>query len=336
MAGKPVTIRLLDPPLHEFVPVGDGERTKLAEALGMSMADLDRRADELHELNPMLGHRGVRLGVTYPEITEMQFRAILEAAAELRAEGVEVQPEIMVPVVGMKKELEAQLALAKKVHAEVCEKYGVDEIDHLYGTMIEIPRACLTADEIAETAEFFSFGTNDLTQMTFGFSRDDIGGFLPEYLDQQDPRRRSLPGARPRRRRPAGRDGHREGPHHQARPQGRHLRRARRRAELGRVLPQGRHELRQLQPLPRADRPPRGGPGSDSIPKGLTVSTQWNKTPAHRAGVFRDVDRNRNGKTSKRQRCRSKNQRNPSRRGVPGFNIVLEPPSHDRPLPAQC
>ncbi len=185
MAGKPVTIRLLDPPLHEFVPVGDGERTKLAEALGMSMADLDRRADELHELNPMMGHRGVRLGVTYPEISELQFRAILESAAELRAEGVEVEPEIMVPVVGMKKELEAQLALAKKVHAEVCEKYGVDEIDHLYGTMIEIPRACLTADEIAETAQFFSFGTNDLTQMTFGFSRDDIGGFLPEYLDRK-------------------------------------------------------------------------------------------------------------------------------------------------------
>ena len=183
MAGMPVTIRLLDPPLHEFVPIGEGERTKLAEALGMSMEDLDRRSEELHEMNPMMGHRGVRLGVSFPEISALQFRAILESTIELRNEGKTVQPEIMVPVVGMKDELDNQLALAKAVHAEVCAKFGVDEIDHLYGTMIEIPRACLTADEIARTAQFFSFGTNDLTQMTFGFSRDDIGGFLPEYLD---------------------------------------------------------------------------------------------------------------------------------------------------------
>ena len=185
MAGMPVTIRLLDPPLHEFVPVSDGERTKLAEALGMSMDDLDRRSEELHEMNPMMGHRGVRLGVSFPEISALQFRAILESTVELRNEGKTIDPEIMVPVVGMKEELEDQLALAKKVHAEVCAKFGIDEIDHLYGTMIEIPRACLTADEIAETAQFFSFGTNDLTQMTFGFSRDDIGGFLPEYLDKK-------------------------------------------------------------------------------------------------------------------------------------------------------
>ncbi len=185
MAGLPVTIRLLDPPLHEFVPVSDGEREKLAEALGISMDDLDRRAEELHEMNPMMGHRGVRLGISYPAISELQFRAILEATVELRREGKEIHPEIMVPVVGMKKELEIQLALARKVHDEVCEKYGIEEIEHLYGTMIEIPRACLTADEIAETAQFFSFGTNDLTQMTFGFSRDDIGGFLPEYLDSK-------------------------------------------------------------------------------------------------------------------------------------------------------
>jgi len=136
-------------------------------------------------MNPMMGHRGVRLGVTFPEITEMQIRAILEAAVELRQDGKMCFPEIMVPVTGMKAELEDQLAIAKKVHAEACSKYGVDEIDHLYGTMIEIPRACLTADEIAETVEFFSFGTNDLTQMTFGFSRDDIGGFLPDYLDRK-------------------------------------------------------------------------------------------------------------------------------------------------------
>ncbi|RLE26288.1 MAG: pyruvate, phosphate dikinase [Acidobacteria bacterium] len=185
MAGMPVTIRLLDPPLHEFVPVSEGERTKLAEALGMSMDDLDRRSEELHEMNPMMGHRGVRLGVSFPAISALQFRAILESTIELRNEGKTIDPEIMVPVVGMKEELEDQLTLAKAVHAEVCAKFGVNEIDHLYGTMIEIPRACLTADEIAETAQFFSFGTNDLTQMTFGFSRDDIGGFLPEYLDKR-------------------------------------------------------------------------------------------------------------------------------------------------------
>ncbi len=185
MSPLPVTIRLLDPPLHEFVPQSSEERTRLAEALGLSLEDLERRAEELHENNPMMGHRGVRLGVTFPEISEMQFRAILEAAAELRAEGREVHPEIMVPVVGLAAELEVQLALAKKVHAEVCGRYGVDEVEHLYGTMIEIPRACLTADEIAEVAQFFSFGTNDLTQMTFGFSRDDIGGFVPDYLDKK-------------------------------------------------------------------------------------------------------------------------------------------------------
>ncbi len=183
MAPRPVTIRLLDPPLHEFVPVGSEERAKLAAALGISPEELARRAEELHEANPMMGHRGVRLGVTFPEISEMQFRAILEAAAELRREGKEVHPEIMVPVVALGAELEFQLELLRKVHAEVAQAYGVPEVEHLYGTMIEIPRACLTADEIARVAEFFSFGTNDLTQMTFGFSRDDIGGFMPDYLE---------------------------------------------------------------------------------------------------------------------------------------------------------
>jgi pyruvate,orthophosphate dikinase len=185
MGERPVTFRLLDPPLHEFVPQNDAERADLAKALGIDAAELNRRADELHELNPMMGHRGVRLGVTFPEISEMQFRAILESAAELRAEGKKCFPEIMVPVTCAKAELDVQKALAEKVHAEVCAKYGVDEVEHLYGTMIEIPRAALTADEIAKTCQFFSFGTNDLTQMTFGFSRDDIGGFLPDYLDQK-------------------------------------------------------------------------------------------------------------------------------------------------------
>jgi pyruvate,orthophosphate dikinase len=185
MDGLPVTIRLLDPPLHEFVPSGAEEREKLAAALGITVEQLAKRADDLHESNPMMGHRGVRLGVTYPEVSEMQFRAIFEATVELLREGKKVFPEIMVPVVGLVSELEDQKALAKKVHAEVCAKYGVKHIEHMYGTMIEIPRAALTADKIAGTAEFFSFGTNDLTQMTFGFSRDDIGGFVPEYIEKK-------------------------------------------------------------------------------------------------------------------------------------------------------
>jgi pyruvate,orthophosphate dikinase len=185
MGGRPVTFRLLDPPLHEFVPQNEAERRELATALKVNLEELDRRAAELHELNPMMGHRGVRLGITFPEISEMQFRAVFEAAVELLQEGKPCFPEIMVPVTCAKAELDAQRKLAEKVHAEVCEKYGVDEIEHLYGTMIEIPRAALTADEIAKTTQFFSFGTNDLTQMTFGFSRDDIGSFLPDYLDSK-------------------------------------------------------------------------------------------------------------------------------------------------------
>jgi pyruvate, orthophosphate dikinase len=182
MDGLPVTIRLLDPPLHEFVPTEPARRQELAASLGITPADLEARAEALHESNPMMGHRGVRLGVTYPEISEMQVRAILESAAELTAEGRHVHPEIMVPVVGLRSELDDQRKVVDRVHAEVCAKYGVPKVDFLYGTMIEVPRAALTADSIAKTAEFFSFGTNDLTQMTFGFSRDDIGGFVPEYV----------------------------------------------------------------------------------------------------------------------------------------------------------
>jgi pyruvate,orthophosphate dikinase len=185
MNGLPVTIRLLDPPLHEFVPNGAEEREKLSLALGITVQELAKRADELHESNPMMGHRGVRLGVTFPEISEMQFRAIFEAAAELVKDGKKVLPEIMVPVVGMVSELEDQKKLAERVHKEVCKKYKVRKIEHMYGTMIEIPRAALTAGRIAETAEFFSYGTNDLTQMTFGFSRDDIGGFVPAYIEKK-------------------------------------------------------------------------------------------------------------------------------------------------------
>ena len=182
MDGLPVTIRLLDPPLHEFVPNNENERERLAQGLGISMEELAKRADSLHESNPMMGHRGVRLGITYPEITEMQVRAILEAAVELAREGKKVEPEIMVPVVSTRAELDHQKAIVDAVAAEVRAKYGVKDIDYMFGTMIEIPRAALAAGVIARTAEFFSFGTNDLTQMGFGFSRDDIGGFVPDYL----------------------------------------------------------------------------------------------------------------------------------------------------------
>jgi len=183
MDGLPVTIRLLDPPLHEFVPRQEDERKRLAQSLGITLDELETRAEALHEVNPMMGHRGVRLGVTYPEISEAWLRAIFEAAAELTREGKKALPEIMIPVTCDVKELTHQAALVKKVHDEVAAKYGVKKIPHLYGTMIEIPRAALRAGEMAEAAEFFSFGTNDLTQMTYGFSRDDIGGFVPAYVE---------------------------------------------------------------------------------------------------------------------------------------------------------
>ncbi len=183
MKGKPVTIRLLDPPLHEFVPHDAHKLEELAKALKVDMETLKKRIDGLHENNPMLGHRGVRLGITYPEITEMQIRAILESAAELNKEKVKALPEIMIPVTCTVEELDHQKAILDRVYAEVCKKMKVRSIPHLYGTMIEIPRAALLANKMAQTADFFSFGTNDLTQMGFGFSRDDIGSFLPDYLE---------------------------------------------------------------------------------------------------------------------------------------------------------
>lgn len=185
MAGRPVTIRLLDPPLHEFVPENPEERQRLAESLNISIDKLNSRAEKMHETNPMMGHRGVRLGITYPEVSEMQIRAILEAAAELIKEGQKAFPEIMIPVVCGVNELKNQGALVKKIYPEVCAKYGLKKMPYMVGTMIEIPRAALLADRIAEEAEFFSFGTNDLTQMTYGFSRDDVGAFVPEYLEKK-------------------------------------------------------------------------------------------------------------------------------------------------------
>ena len=184
MDGKPVTFRLLDPPLHEFVPQTAEKQAELAKELGITVEDIKRRGESLHEVNPMMGHRGVRLGITYPEISETQFKAIFEATAELMKEGFNPQPEIMVPVTVTVKELDQQKVICDRVHAEVEKTFGV-KISYLYGTMIEIPRAALLADEMAKTAQFFSFGTNDLTQMTFGFSRDDIGAFMGGYLSQK-------------------------------------------------------------------------------------------------------------------------------------------------------
>jgi pyruvate,orthophosphate dikinase len=184
MSGFPVTIRLLDPPLHEFVPRDEKQQEELAKSLNISIDDFKKRADALHENNPMMGHRGVRLGITYPEVTEMQVRAIFEAAAEIIKKGGKAAPEIMVPVVCTTKELLDQQEIVKRVYAEVCKKIGLKKFPYSYGTMIEIPRAALMADKLAEVAEFFSFGTNDLTQMGFGFSRDDVGGFLPDYLNK--------------------------------------------------------------------------------------------------------------------------------------------------------
>jgi pyruvate,orthophosphate dikinase len=184
MDDMPVVIRLLDPPLHEFVPQNQAKLAELAKALNVDMAGLTKRAEGLHETNPMMGHRGVRLGVTYPEVTEMQVRAIYEAAAELTKEGKKPYPEIMIPVVCDVNELKDQYAIVEKVYKEVLAKFGLKKIKTQTGTMIEIPRAALVADQIAEYASFFSFGTNDLTQMTFGFSRDDIGGFVPDYVSK--------------------------------------------------------------------------------------------------------------------------------------------------------
>jgi len=182
MSPHPVTIRLLDPPLHEFMTLTDDQKNELAAELNISNEKLVNRIKGLEELNPMLGHRGCRLGIAYPEITEMQSRAIFEAAAELTAADISVAPEVMIPLVGTYKEYEHQEKIVRRIADEVISETGTS-FTYLVGTMIELPRAALTANEIAGKAEFFSFGTNDLTQTTFGFSRDDIGGFLPEYLE---------------------------------------------------------------------------------------------------------------------------------------------------------
>ncbi len=183
LKGLPATIRLLDPPLHEFLPRDHAAQTQLAEQLGVSVETITKRVHDLHEFNPMLGHRGCRLGIVYPEISEMQARAIFEAAAEVQKKGLKARPEIMVPLVGFAKELELQIQLIHQVAREVA-KAKKTKFNYLVGTMIEVPRGALTADEIAQHAQFFSFGTNDLTQTTLGMSRDDSGSFLPDYQER--------------------------------------------------------------------------------------------------------------------------------------------------------
>jgi pyruvate,orthophosphate dikinase len=183
MAGLPVTVRLLDPPLHEFVPHEEANQKEMALEMGISPAEVKAKVESLHEFNPMLGHRGCRLGNTYPEITEMQVRAIIEAALILKKKGIEAKPEIMIPLTGTYEEMKLQETITRDTVNKVFAEMN-DKIDYLVGTMIEVPRAALVADKIAESAEFFSFGTNDLTQMTFGYSRDDAGKFLPVYLQK--------------------------------------------------------------------------------------------------------------------------------------------------------
>jgi pyruvate,orthophosphate dikinase len=184
LAGMPVTVRLLDPPLHEFLPQTEAQISSVAREMNWGFVELRNKVTQLHEVNPMLGHRGCRLGITYPEIYEMQVRAIFQAACAVQKDGIGVHPEVMIPLVGTVKELQITTEMTHRVAAEVMKETGV-KVDYLVGTMIEIPRAALIADKLAETAQFFSFGTNDLTQLTFGYSRDDAGSFLPEYVDKK-------------------------------------------------------------------------------------------------------------------------------------------------------
>ena len=216
MKGFPVTIRTLDPPLHEFLPkredllveIKELECTKPRSPKLKELRIILARVEDLHETNPMLGHRGCRLGITYPEITEMQARAIIEAALQLKKQDITVIPEIMIPLTTTLKEMKNQADIVRRVAEEVFAEKK-DRVEYLVGTMIELPRAALVADKIAEEAEFFSFGTNDLTQTTFGFSRDDINKFLPEYIGPGNLQAGSLRHPRSGRRRPARRDGNR-------------------------------------------------------------------------------------------------------------------------------
>ena len=184
LAGMPVTVRLLDPPLHEFLPQSEQQISAVARDMGWGFVEMRAKVNQLHETNPMLGHRGCRLGITYPEIYEMQVRAIFQAACDVQKDGINVYPEVMIPLVGTTKELQLTSDMVRRIAEETFAERGV-KVDFLVGTMIEIPRAALIAEKLGEISEFFSFGTNDLTQMTFGYSRDDAGSFLPEYVEKK-------------------------------------------------------------------------------------------------------------------------------------------------------
>jgi pyruvate,orthophosphate dikinase len=184
LKGYPATIRFLDPPLHEFLPHDAESQSHLAKKMGVTAEKIAQRVEQLHEFNPMLGHRGCRLGIAYPEITEMQARAVFEAAADVAKKKIKVKPEIMIPLVGFKKEFDLQAEIVRRVAEQVMTEKKI-RFDYLVGTMIEVPRGALTADEIAKSAEFFSFGTNDLTQMALGISRDDMGNFLMPYVENE-------------------------------------------------------------------------------------------------------------------------------------------------------
>ena len=257
-----MTIRTIDPPLHEFLPKREDLMVEIAKhgsdgrkraRSSTRRSALLHRVEQLHEFNPMLGHRGVRLGITYPEITEMQTRAIIEAACQLTKEGGKVVPEIMIPLVGDVRELRDQKAVVMRVAEAVMKEQGV-KVKYLVGTMIEVPRGAITADEIAKEADFFSFGTNDLTQLTFGFSRDDIGKFLGAYQERRILERDPFASLDVTGVGAAGRDGDGKGPRDEAGPQGRRLRRARRRSVVDPLLRQGRLRLRELLAVPRAGR----------------------------------------------------------------------------------
>ena len=251
--GLPGTIRFLDPPLHEFLPADHAQQNELANKLGVPVEQISRRVHELHEFNPMLGHRGCRLGITFPDISEMQARAIFEAAAEVQAKGIKVRPEIMIPLVGFPRELKLQIDIVRRVADEVAKERGT-KLKYLVGTMIEIPRAALLADQIARDAEFFSFGTNDLTQTTLGMSRDDSGSFLPAVRGTRHRRFKSIRNNRSEgcwtfdgnysRPRPQNAAGHQTG----------NLRRARRRTKQRKILSPARPRVRQLQSVPNSDR----------------------------------------------------------------------------------
>ena len=261
MKGLPVTIRLLDPPLHEFLPHTQAEIEEVARAMNTDPRRLADRARDLAEFNPMLGFRGCRLAIAYPEIAEMQARAIFEAAVEAeKRTGKAVGLEVMVPLIATKAEFDLVKARIDATAQSVMKETGT-KLAYQVGTMIELPRACLMAGEIAKTAEFFSFGTNDLTQTTYGISRDDAASFLGTYIAKGILRDRSVHLGRSRRRRRAGEDRRGARPQDPPEHQGRDLRRAWRRSRLGRVLPRDRTELRLVLALSRADRAAGRGAG---------------------------------------------------------------------------